>query len=73
VAEAARPDNAVVALLKDARVRRYGGSAALLLPLLVPTVLMTAALNWISDNAPGTAQTSLVRAEHSPQPRASSG
>ena len=27
----------------------------LLLPLLVPTVLMTAALNWISDNAPGTA------------------
>jgi len=29
----------------------------LLLPLLVPTVLMTAALNWIADNAPGTTET----------------
>jgi len=26
----------------------------LLLPLLVPTALMTAALNWLTDNAPGT-------------------
>ena len=33
----------------------------LLLPLLVPTVLVTAALNWISDNAPGASQASRTR------------